>query len=420
MVRECFGKYGTNEIFLMAEEDAAVAVAQETKIVRQGIVVDSVPIAAHKGAYQQKQGRFGLVEVGNQLVYDMERVARLNHNLRLGMERVLPRGVEVVQQRLHGLGRGEGMLARVGRKLRHMQVGLVLLHHLAQKIQTLEGAHTGGAHGYDMPQIGQNISDGLAWHGDNFGMHGVPVGIVGFDRLERACADMQRKLGGSDAPPAQVVEHGRGEMQTRGGSGYGALDTRIDGLVGGLVALLGFAVEVGRNRQLAYGIENLGKRESGIIPREMNGKGVARLLALGGTQRDHLATGHRDRKLDKGVTELLGVADHTFPSTTHGAAKRELVVVGRNGLEAEDLDTGTADLVKHQSRLNDTRVVVDQQRMGGDIVAHMVEQILADVSVLVNQQLGVVALGQRVFGDTLIGERIIIVGYENRSHCGGV
>ena len=69
----------------------------------EGIVVDGMPIAADKRADEQKEGRLRLVEISDQLVHDVEGVARLDHDLRLGVERLLMRSIEVVEDGLQGL-----------------------------------------------------------------------------------------------------------------------------------------------------------------------------------------------------------------------------------------------------------------------------------------------------------------------------
>ena len=150
------------------EQDRRVAVTEETEIVGEGIVVYRVPVAAHKRAHQQKQGRFGLVEIRNQLIYDMERISRLNHYLCLGVQSVLSRTVQIVQYTLQRLLGGIGVMLRIGYKLPYMQLLQCTMHnaqctmlneYTTDKVQALKGAHTGGSHSNDMTCIRLNISD---------------------------------------------------------------------------------------------------------------------------------------------------------------------------------------------------------------------------------------------------------------------
>ena len=69
----------------------------------KGVVVDGMPIAADERADEQKEGRLRLVEISDQLIHNVEGVAGFDHNLGLGMERLLMRSIEVVEDGLQGL-----------------------------------------------------------------------------------------------------------------------------------------------------------------------------------------------------------------------------------------------------------------------------------------------------------------------------
>ena len=69
----------------------------------EGVVVDGMPIAADKRADEQEEGRLRLVEISNQLVHDMEGIAGFDHDLGLGVECLLMRSIEVVEDGLQGL-----------------------------------------------------------------------------------------------------------------------------------------------------------------------------------------------------------------------------------------------------------------------------------------------------------------------------
>ena len=78
-----------------------------------------MPIATHKGTYQQQQSGFGLVEIGNQLVHYMELITRLNHNLRLSMQYILPRSIKIIHQCLQRLPRTQSIFSGIWCKLRY-------------------------------------------------------------------------------------------------------------------------------------------------------------------------------------------------------------------------------------------------------------------------------------------------------------
>ena len=69
----------------------------------QRIIIDGLPVTPDKRTDEQQKGRLRLVEIGNQLVHDMEGITRLDHDLRLRVQRLLPRRVHPVYQRLQGL-----------------------------------------------------------------------------------------------------------------------------------------------------------------------------------------------------------------------------------------------------------------------------------------------------------------------------
>ena len=112
-----------------------------------------------------------------------------------------------------------------------------------------------------MTKVGNDCFNCITRHGDNLGVHGMLIGIRHLHRLESTCTYMQGEFGCLYALLAQAVEDIIREMQTRSRSRYRTFDARIDGLVGGFVALFGLAIEVWRDRQFAYGVEDLCKAE---------------------------------------------------------------------------------------------------------------------------------------------------------------
>ena len=133
-----------------------------------------------------------------------------------------------------------------------------VLHDLeAHVIEALEGADTGGADGDGLPAMLDEFADGVATHADVFGMHLVTFDFLALDGLESAGTDVQRQFLALYTVGIEIGEHLGGEMESCRGSGHRTLDLGIDGLIGGLVALLGLAVQIWRDGELAHGIDNL-------------------------------------------------------------------------------------------------------------------------------------------------------------------
>lgn len=73
-------------------EQTAVAIAEETEIVVEGVAVDILPsVAAHKSRDQQKQRGLRLVEVGDHATHDVIMIAWCDDDLGGGVE-----GIRVV------------------------------------------------------------------------------------------------------------------------------------------------------------------------------------------------------------------------------------------------------------------------------------------------------------------------------------
>ena len=66
----------------------------------QCIVVDRVPIASNEGTYQKQECRLWLVKIGDQLIYQTESISGFDHDLGLGMERLLVRSIQIVEDGL--------------------------------------------------------------------------------------------------------------------------------------------------------------------------------------------------------------------------------------------------------------------------------------------------------------------------------
>ena len=137
---------------------------------------------------------------------------------------------------------------------------------------------------------------------------------------------------------------------------HGTFDTRIDGLIGSLVALLSGAVEVWRNRQLPHRIKYLRERKP-TIPRKGHSESIPHLLALSCTQY-HIAASHLQRHINRSLTKFLSVANHALPCATLGGRERQLIVVRSKRLQAENLNARTGRLMKYQACLYHARIII--------------------------------------------------------------
>ena len=84
--------------------------------------------------------------------------------------------------------------------------------------------------------------------------------------LECAGTHMECELAALDAEFVTLSQRFVGEMQPGRGSSHAAVDVAIHSLVVGGVARLGFAVEVWRNGNFAYAVEDRGKRHVVAVP----------------------------------------------------------------------------------------------------------------------------------------------------------
>ena len=61
------------------------------------------------------------MEIRNQLIYNVERITWFYHYLRLCMQHILPRSIQIVQYRLQCLMRTQCIFMLIRRKLRYRQ-----------------------------------------------------------------------------------------------------------------------------------------------------------------------------------------------------------------------------------------------------------------------------------------------------------
>ena len=79
--------------------------------------------------------------------------------------------------------------------------------------------------------------------------------------------------------------------------------------------------------------------------------------------------------------------------------------------EQEHLDERTRFLAEMHSRLNHPGVIEHHKSTLGQMRRDIIEDILTDVSMVEDEQFGMIALCQREFCNSLVGQRIVIIRY---------
>ena len=252
--------------------------------------------------------------------------------------------------------------------------------------------------------------------GDVLGVHSVLADGGALDGLEGAGTNVQRHLLAVDAVSVEGLEHARREVQTGCRGGHAALDFRIDGLIGGLVALLRLAVQVWRYGQLAHSVDNLGKGDA-ARPLEVDEVARALLAVVARAYGDRLAA-DGDVARQRARLPLLQVAHQAEPRAVLALLEHLLVVARRSGLQQKYLDEGALAplafllgtlLAEVHACLNDTRIVEHHQSAFWQVLGQVAERVLAYLTVTVDKQLRRVALGLGELRDALIGKRIVVV-----------
>ena len=235
--------------------------------------------------------------------------------------------------------------------------------------------------------------------------------VLALDRLESAGAHVQCELAACNAAAVTLGKHLAGEVQAGRGGSHAAVDVAVHRLVVGGIALLGLAVQVGRNGYLAYGIEQRGKGHLVAIPGKGNFPRVAATLAARGRECE-LAAVDLDHLRERTLLPALAVAHQAQPGAGTGGLEYLLVVARQHWLEAEDFDRGAGVLAETQAGVDDARVVVDEHRALWQQCRHLVEAVLAHaLRGRKLQQLALLPLVQGVLGDALVGQGIVVVGY---------
>ena len=133
-----------------------------------------------------------LVEIRNQLVHHAEFITGFDHDLRLCMQRLLPRRLQVIDNRLQTVLYTQRELVFIWFELAHRR----LVGVAAYEIETLEGTHTGRANRDDMTQFGDDMLNGLFRYGDDLRVHRVLIRIGRLHRQERTGTHVQRQFFG--------------------------------------------------------------------------------------------------------------------------------------------------------------------------------------------------------------------------------
>ena len=151
------------------------------------VVIHATPlVVADKGCNQQQQRGLWLVEVGDHTAHDTVLKAWSNHQLsttHIGVGMVPVQVVHNVLQGLlgrdlagrgvgHPLGDSEGFLVGIG----------VVLENLADIVQALERAHTGGSHSDDGARGIDDVEYHIAWHADELIVHRVVADVLALKR----------------------------------------------------------------------------------------------------------------------------------------------------------------------------------------------------------------------------------------------
>ena len=181
-------------------------------------------------------------------------------------------------------------------------------------------------------------------------------------------------------------------------------------MVGCLVAFLSLAVEVGGYGQFARSIEDFGKRHLAVVPLEVNPMTGA-LLADACDREAHRFAVDLKAAVQRAFLPFLEVAHKTMPCTPPIGLEHQFVIHRFGRFKQEHLYQCSRLLAEVHTRLNDLGVVEHHHGTLGKMRRQVIKHVLADVSTFIDEQFGVVALCKRKLCYSLVGQRIIIVGY---------
>ena len=106
---------------------------------------------------------------------------------------------------------------------------------------------------------------------------------------------------------------------------------------------------------------------------------------------------------------LLFVANEAEPLAGVGLTEVLLIVARGVWLEAEDLDEGACLLAEAEAGLYYLGVVVDEECVGGQQLGYVAEGAMGDVALAIDEQLGLVTLGDGITGYLFGGQGIVVV-----------
>ena len=247
---------------------------------RKSIIVNLLPIALEESTHQEQERTLRLMEIGDQHLHNLILIAWSNDNLRAGMESLQAVAVQIIDDCLDSLHRSDSIyqiaifrkLVRI--PLFYVQIVFISLRMLQQMnthvIEALDGTDTGGSYGNDPALVLDEFFQTAAMNNNVFRMHLMTFDFKTLHRFECAGSYMQGYFFAVDSMRIKILENRIGKVKSGSWSSHTSLDFRINRLIGGLVALLSLAVEIWRNRQLAYCFENLSERNLLVVPIKIN------------------------------------------------------------------------------------------------------------------------------------------------------
>ena len=155
---------------------------------------------------------------------------------------------------------------------------------------------------------------------------------LAFHWLECTCSHVQGHFLAFYATCIYLLQHTLCKVQACRGGCHTALDTAVHGLIGNQVRCLSLAVEIWRDRQFAYGIQDF--RPGGIpSPLEIHQvRGTAGLTLSGGSKHNVLAR-QLDGKMQRTFLPFLQIAYHAMPLAVCTRGKVLLILYRRSRFE---------------------------------------------------------------------------------------
>ncbi len=216
------------------------------------------------------------------------------------------------------------------------------------------------------------------------GVHRVFGCVLLLYGQERAGTHVKGYFIGLDAARPQLVDQLAGKVQTRRRCSDRTFDTRVYGLVARVVYLLTLAVEVRRYGDASEVFEQLPEGHVGT-PFETHDMFPAAAHDDPG-RKPVVAVAVTEVDADLPLFPLFQVADYAAPLCRPPDCERTLVVCRRMRFEAEYLYARTRCLVHYQTRPDHSCVVEDEHRPLRQILSHISEMALHNLSALIYKQ----------------------------------